>query len=156
MPLFWWSVAKKRLNQNQMIAGLIIHLSPSYFRCLRGKYLDFVWSKGVFACQCCCCCTIWPDQMGMEIASLLIFFGAVWKQTHLHSTAEDSLPVNVVQKKKEKKKTPLSFIWLFSMLVVLLWITVQDKSHKGNSVWAAGLKITRNSFGLKILCAKIC
>lgn len=107
------AVAKNRLHQTQMIAGLIIHLSPSYFRCLWGKYLDSIWSKGVFACQRRCCST-WPDEMGMEIASLLIFFGAVWKQTHLHSSAKDNPPVNTVQRRKRKKKaSPLSFIWLF-------------------------------------------
>lgn len=82
-----------------MIARLIIRLSLSYFRCLRGKYLNSIWAKGGFACQSCRCST-WPDQMGMEITPVLIFFGAVWKQTYLHSTAEDNPPVNTVQKKE--------------------------------------------------------
>lgn len=112
------AVAKNRLHQTQMIAGLIIHLSPSYFRCLWGKYHNSIWSKGVFACQRCCCST-WPDQMGMEIASLLIFFWALWKQTHLHATAKDNPPVNTVQKRKRKRKKAHSLLfgyfrcWLF-------------------------------------------
>ena len=39
-----------------------------------------------------------------------MFSGAVWKQTHLQSAAEDNLPVNTVQKEKEKKNRPTPYL----------------------------------------------
>lgn len=59
-----------------MIARLIIRLSLSYFRCLRGKYLDSEGPEEALPASAAAA-LYWPDQMGMEIGSVLIFFGAV-------------------------------------------------------------------------------
>lgn len=109
------SLAEKRLNQSHMIAGLIIHLSLSYFRCLRGKYLDSTRSKGVFACQCCRCST-WPDQMGNgdSVSAYILWSGVKTNTPPLHSRRQPSCKHCP---KKKKKAHSLLFgyfrCWLF-------------------------------------------
>lgn len=54
----------------------------------------------------------------------------MWKQTHLHSTAEDNLPVNAVPKKKKKKEKKEKKPTLFYLAILDAGCCAADHGEK--------------------------